>query len=99
MSVGEMEAEYTELKAMNAKPLRDMGMRCKNSADYFTDMLQKNGNTDMYLSATDAVNHNLADHIGVPVLQTTITVQANIVAESAKRKRRKPQVKVFQHYA
>lgn len=90
LSVREMEVDCTELKTVNNEALHTMGVNCNSRRNYFVDMLKSNGNADLYFSAQDALRHNVVDHIGVPVLETQVTVKVGLVSrQTTKRKRRR----------
>ena len=65
----EVSNETRELKRVNDLMFRAMACNCKQESDYFMKLISAKGRspgTDLYLNATQAKEHNIACHIGVP---------------------------------
>lgn len=68
----DIKTEATEVDRLNNILFRILAVRSGKPQNYYLDMIHAIGHTDLYLSASEAMKHGLADHIKVPVLMFKI---------------------------
>jgi ATP-dependent Clp endopeptidase proteolytic subunit ClpP len=82
VSSGSPHAKTEEIKANSEETNRLAEMlfkllakNCGKNEDYFKDIVQKQKvNADWYMTADEALKHNLANHIGVPTMKVDVTM-------------------------
>lgn len=70
----DVQATAKETDRLNKQLLKMIAEKCKQSKDYFIELIKHNGNVDWYLTPQDAKKHKIIDHIGVPTMVTEVTV-------------------------
>jgi len=76
----EVEAAFKSLKDVNDKTLRELALHCgHNDKNFFIDYIASKKNADIYLTPKEAKRLKLIDEIGVPTLQTTVTIETKLV--------------------
>jgi ATP-dependent protease ClpP protease subunit len=79
MSVRELAIESHELKMLNTMMFSQMGDMTVGDPTYYSSLVTKNGDHDLYLSSADAVKHHLATSIGIPEFTTQVLVKRTVV--------------------
>ena len=64
-----------ETDRLNKKLYQIIDQNCGHKSGYSWDIVQSRARTDWYMSPKIAVQHNYANHIGIPVLSTEIKVE------------------------
>ncbi len=72
--VEEIKASADETERLNQIVYRMMGRNCGKKADYFLKLVHKRGHADWFLDAEEAKQHNLANHLRLPKLHITVSV-------------------------
>ena len=76
----EIEAAFKSLKAINDKTLRELAVHCgHDNKNFFIDYIASKNNADIYLTPKEAKRLKLIDHIGIPTLETSISIQTSLV--------------------
>ena len=75
----DVEVEVAELKRNNQMAYGLMARNAGRDSAFFYDKVQACKGSDLYLDAKTAVEWNLANHIGVPRLETTVTVSVGLL--------------------
>jgi ATP-dependent Clp protease protease subunit len=66
--VEEVKASADETERLNNKVYRMMAKNCGQTRNYFLDIIHDKGHADWFLEATEAKEHNLANHLKIPQL-------------------------------
>jgi len=76
----EIESAFKSLKDLNDKTFRELAIHCgHNDKNFFIDYIASKRNADIWMTSKEAKKLKLVDHIGVPTLETRITVETNLV--------------------
>ena len=71
----EMQSKVKEAERLGNLVFQKMAKKCGHkNKNYFLDLMLKHKNADLYLSARQALKHQLADHIGVPGFELNVTL-------------------------
>jgi ATP-dependent Clp protease, protease subunit len=71
----DMKASTEELDRINDYIYNLMSANCGKRPDYFTKQMEKRKNADWYMTAQEALSHNIVDHLYVPKLTREIIVE------------------------
>lgn len=78
----DVEAASKALKDLNDRTFKELASYCgHDDKNFFLNYIASKKNADVYLSAKEAKKLKLIDHIGVPHLETTITVETNLLVK------------------
>jgi ATP-dependent Clp protease protease subunit len=72
--VEEVKASADETARLNKKVYQMMAQNCGKRKNYFLDIIHEKGHADWFLEGDEAVKHNLANHLHVPELKITTSV-------------------------
>jgi len=75
----EIQANAKESERLKKHLFHIMAKNCGQSKNYFMDLLLQKTNVDWYLTPQEAVKHNIANHIGIPRIETVVSVETNLV--------------------
>ena len=67
--VEEVKAGAEETGRLNTKVYQMMAENCRQSKDYFLDIIHQKGHADWFLDAPEAKKHKLANHLNVPEMK------------------------------
>jgi ATP-dependent protease ClpP protease subunit len=70
----EVKIVSKETDRLNRKVWRIMEKNINQPEGYLWDMVHARGRTDWYMTGKEAVRHNIANHVRIPNLHTTVTV-------------------------
>jgi ATP-dependent protease ClpP protease subunit len=76
-SLEEVENDTKELKRLYDMALERMAKNCKKKKDFFINKIREKG-PEWYIGAKEAKQIGLISHIGIPVLETNITVSQKL---------------------
>ena len=76
--VEELKSDAREAERLNKKVYTMMARNCGKSDDYFINLIHDKGHADWYLDAEDAKEHNIAQHLRVPSLKATVTLNIEL---------------------
>lgn len=71
----EIRVGAKETDRLNKKMWRLMEKNIGQPSGYLSRMVQERGRTDWYMTAKEALRHNIANHLRVPSLRTTVRVE------------------------
>lgn len=84
MTLRDMEVEKAEMKHLNRQIFKTMAVSCSQKSDYFMKLVdQKKG--DLYLSAAQAKQHKLCNHVAIPVLKSQVSYSVSFGHRDEKR--------------
>ncbi len=70
-----VDADAAQGRLLNKKVYKMMAKNCGHGKNYFIDLVEKhNKNVDWYLTAKEALKHNLATELKIPKLRTRVQV-------------------------
>ena len=72
--VEEVKAGAEETERLNQKVYQMMAENCGQHANYFLDIIHERGHADWFLEAGEALEHNLANQVGMPELKIKTSV-------------------------
>ena len=72
--VEEVKASADETARLNKKVYQMMAQNCGKRKNYFLDIIHEKGHADWFLEGDEAVKHSLANHLHVPELKITTSV-------------------------
>ena len=70
----DLEVDAQELRRLHDIAMERIAKNCKKKKNFFTKKLREGGDADLYLSAKEALEIGLIDHIGLPMMKTTISI-------------------------
>jgi len=73
--VEEIKAGAEETERLNTKIYQMMAENCRQSKDYFLDIIHQKGHADWFLDADEAKKHKLANHLYVPELKIKVDIK------------------------
>jgi len=76
--VEDLKANAGESDRLNKKIYIMMARNCGKKEDHFTKITHKKGHADWFLDSEEAKKHNLANHIRVPTLKLTVTLDIDL---------------------
>jgi len=74
----EIQSNAKETKRLNKLVYEIMADNCRKKRDYFTKEVQNRGRADWYITPKKAKKMGLADHIGLPKLDISVSVEINL---------------------
>jgi len=72
--VEDVKVDATELGRLNDTLYGIMAENCRKPNRYFWDIVQAKGRSDWYLTAQEAHEHNLINHIRIPEIKISLNV-------------------------
>ena len=72
--VEELKADAREADRLNAKIYTMMAQNCGKADDYFLKLVDKKKHADWFLDSRQAKKHNLVNHLRVPKIRISISV-------------------------
>ena len=76
----EISNHFKETDKLNEKLMGILAMNSDKPKSFYKDLIKKNSNTDLYLSAKEAKRFGLIDQIGVPAFTMDINVKYSLKA-------------------
>jgi ATP-dependent Clp protease, protease subunit len=70
----EIKSRTKHTDMINKKIFKMVAENCGQSKGHFLTEMEKRKNADWYLSADECKEHNLCNHIGIPTMETKITM-------------------------
>jgi ATP-dependent protease ClpP protease subunit len=67
----DIQNDATQTKKLNERFLRVLAKNSIKSLKFIKDKMKKSGNVDWYLTAKEAKDLGIIDHVGIPLLVTT----------------------------
>lgn len=74
----DVKADAKETERLNRALYDLMEKNTRRRKNTFWKIVQDRGRADWYITPTEAVKLNIANHIGIPILKTTITVETSL---------------------
>ena len=62
---------------LNQKLFKLMASNCGKPTNYFLDIIHEKGHAEWYLDCKESKKHNLTNHVGLPEMNTEISVETN----------------------
>ena len=75
----DLKNNVKEVTRLNRKVYSLLDKNTEQKSGYWRGLVKDNKYADLYITAKQARKHNLATHIGVPHLETTVTVDTTLV--------------------
>ena len=76
--VEELKADARESERLNKKVYQMMARNCGKPDDYFTKLIHDKGHADWFLDADEALEHGIVQHLRVPKLKATVSVDIDL---------------------
>ena len=76
--VEELKADARESERLNKKVYQMMARNCGKPDDYFTKLIHDKGHADWFLDAEEALEHGIVQHLRVPRLKATVSVDIDL---------------------
>ena len=76
--VSDIKADSDECSRLNSRLFKLLADNCKQSPEYFLDLIHEKKHADWFLNAVQAKKHNLVDHIRLPKMDIKISVDWNL---------------------
>jgi len=70
----EIKSRTKHTDIVNKKVFKMIAENCGQSKNYFLTEMEKRKNADWFLTAEECMEHNIANHIGIPKLETKISM-------------------------
>jgi ATP-dependent Clp endopeptidase proteolytic subunit ClpP len=74
----ELQNEAKEVERLNKLLFDLLDKNTGQQKNFWSELVQKNHHTDLFLTATQAKKHNLATAIGIPYIETAIEVRRTL---------------------
>lgn len=68
--IEDLKADVGEAERLNHKIFGILNDRCNKPKDYFQNQVASRKHVNWYLDAAEVVKHGLADHVGIPVVDS-----------------------------
>lgn len=76
--VEELKSDAREAERLNKKLFSMMAKNCGKEDTYFLDLIHDKGHADWFLDADEALEHNIVQHVKVPNLKGTVSVEIDL---------------------
>jgi ATP-dependent Clp endopeptidase proteolytic subunit ClpP len=76
--IEELKADAREAERLNKKVYTMMARNCGKPDDYFSNLIHDKGHADWFLDAEEAKEHNIVQHLRVPQLKASVTVEIDM---------------------
>ena len=76
--IEELKSDVREAERLNKKVYTMMARNCGKSDDYFVDLIHDKGHADWFLDAEESKQHNIVQHLRVPNLKGTVSVNIEL---------------------
>ena len=73
--IEELKADVAEASRLDGKIYTMMAQNCGKKDDYFKKIVQKKGHADWFLDAEECKKHHICNHIRIPKLVASATVE------------------------
>jgi ATP-dependent Clp protease protease subunit len=73
--VEDLKADADESDRLNTLIFKLLAKNCKQKENHFLDIIHERGHADWFLTAKDAKKHNLANHLKIPEMKITVSVE------------------------
>ena len=73
--IEEIKSDAKESERLNQKLFRLMASNCGKPTNYFLDIIHEKGHAEWYLDCKESKKHNLTNHVGLPEMNTKISVE------------------------
>jgi len=77
--MSDLKVDVREGEKLEQRLFEMMSINCGQDKAYFSKLYTKNKNSDIYLTPKEAKKHNLINHIKIPKLVTTMSVETELV--------------------
>lgn len=77
--IEELKADVFETDRLNTKMYSILNDKCSKKKDYFQNLMVERKHANIYLNPEDVITHGIADHIGIPVIETTFNL--NVITQ------------------
>lgn len=74
----DLQVESAESSKLNKTLLATLSDLCGQQSNYWNRLLKRNNSADYYMSADVALKHGIVDHIGLPTLKMSLTLNCSI---------------------
>lgn len=78
----EFQNESKEVKRLNEKLFRILDKNTGQPSGFWYDLVDRNKNTDLFLSANQAIKYKLATHLGIPHIETKVEISKKLVVKA-----------------
>jgi ATP-dependent protease ClpP protease subunit len=82
--IEELKADVGEAERLNIKIFELLNNKCSKPKGYFQKIVADKKHTNWYLDAKEVIKHGLADHVGLPVIDSLFNL--DVVKEVIKAK-------------
>lgn len=82
--IEELKADVGEAERLNIKIFELLNNKCNKSKGYFQKIVADKKHTNWYLDSKEVIKHGLADHVGLPVIDSLFNL--DVVKEVIKAK-------------
>jgi len=77
--LSDMKNSIEETDRLNKLIFSKIDKCCGQKSGFFTKLLNKHGNVNLFLTAAEAKSYKLVDHIGVPDFKVDVSVNTELV--------------------
>jgi ATP-dependent protease ClpP protease subunit len=88
--IEELKADVGEAERLNIKIFEMLNDRCGKPKGYFQKIVAEKKHTNWYLESKEVLKHGLADHVGLPVIDSLFNL--DVVKQVVKVKRQDEEV-------
>lgn len=76
--VEDMRTSFHHSEQLKEVVLEIASVNCGHEPDYFLNFLEEHNNQDVFLNAKECVEHNMANHIGIPRFNIKISMDVSM---------------------
>lgn len=76
--VEEIKADAKETERLNDIGYEILARNCGKPKDYFKNLVHERGHADWYITAKEALKHNLTNHIGIPTFSVDVKIETTL---------------------
>lgn len=87
--IEELKADVGEGERLNNKIFEMLDVRCGKQKGYFQNIIAQKKHANWYLDSSDVIKHGIADHVGMPVIDSTFNIDVIKHEKVVLRKKRR----------
>ena len=72
--IEELKADTVESERINKLVFHSMAKNCGHNKEYFLDLIHEKNHSDWFLTAEEAKEHKLCNHIGLPKMKSKVAL-------------------------
>jgi len=72
--IEDLKSDVFEAERLNTKLLNLLNEKCSKPKNYFQKIISDKKHTNIYFDSSETIQHGIADHVGIPVINSTFNI-------------------------